>query len=152
MSSAVLSSEAGTGSHYYHHICLLSDLTGSKFSGNRAALISFPHTTDSHLVTCAGTQNLGNKKNFKKDILDCLSLHVYFWLFFFFISRHRRQSDTEIRYIFKHDSVHRHSDRHTGDTTVEGNVITPKTALDPKINGLSHEDWHFCPHMAAATT
>lgn len=61
----------GREAHHDYHICSLSDLTGSKFGGNRAALISFPHTTHRHLVTCTRTQNLcsnndNNNNNGKK--------------------------------------------------------------------------------------
>ena len=55
-------------------ICLLSDLTGSKFSGNGSALISLPHTTHRHLVTCTRAQNLWNKKNMDSSV-GLISLH-----------------------------------------------------------------------------
>lgn len=52
--------------HHDYHICLLSELTGSKLGGNGAALISFPQTTHRHLVTSTRTQNLCKNSELKK--------------------------------------------------------------------------------------
>lgn len=109
--------------HQYHHICLLSDLTGSKFSGNGSALVSSSHAAHCHLVTRARTQDLWRGKKTKQQrpfSLCIISLHYVFFMYLFsicFISRHRRQTDCEIRSFNKHGKYkHRHTHRYTGNT------------------------------------
>lgn len=88
MSSVFYSQRVAQSLTHHQHICLFSNLTGSKFSGNRSALISFPHTADRHLITRARTQNLCHGK--KMDSLVCclvrlIFLHVFF-IFIFVLS------------------------------------------------------------------
>jgi len=88
--------------HTHHHICLLSDLTGSKFCGNRSALVSFPHSAHRHLVPWARTENLRNEVN---RHLSVWALCMICFALFCFISRHRRQADSEIRSFYKHEKT-----------------------------------------------
>lgn len=108
-------------------VCSLSDLTGGKFGGNRAALVSLPHSAHGHLVTRAGTQNLRNKVTTTAPFSRWNHFTPIFSVWC---------SDTDGRQTLGSDcltSTHTHTHH-----IYEYSVITPKPTLNPTI---SNEQW-----------